>query len=67
MRSKQKRSTFKAGWRVPDWSDEFGCGKSYTNRLIKEHKVKSVKVGAMRIILTPPREFLESLAEQQAA
>ncbi len=56
----------KAGWRVLEWSDEAGCKKSKTNELIKEKRIKSVKLDGARIILTPPREFLESLAEQQA-
>jgi hypothetical protein len=56
-----------AGWRVPKWCAEVDCGKSFAYELIKEKKIASVKLGGMRIITTPPREFLASLAEQQAA
>ena len=54
------------GWRVPIWCAEVGCGRSFAYELIKAHKIDSVKLGAMRIITTPPREFLATLAEQQA-
>lgn len=56
----------KAGWRVPSWCAEVDCGRSFAYELIKENKISSVKLGAMRIITTPPAQFLASLAEQQA-
>lgn len=57
----------KAGWRVPEWSRDVGCGKSLTNELIRDKKIASVKLGGARIITTPPAQFLASLAEQQKA
>lgn len=63
----QSKQVDKAGWRVTRWSLETDVGKSTTNALIKSGKIRSVKVGSARVILTPPREFLESLAAQQAA
>lgn len=57
----------KAGWRVPPWCDEVGCGRTFAYELIKAKKIDSVKLGAMRIITTPPSKFLAELAEEQAA
>jgi hypothetical protein len=57
----------KAGWRVPSWCAEVDCGRSFAYELIKAKKIDSVKLGAMRIITTPPSKFLAELAEEQAA
>ena len=65
MPNKQETPT-KVGWRITPWSAAVGCQRSFTNKLIKERKVQSVRLGGMRIIVTPPREFLESLIDQQA-
>ena len=54
------------GWRVLLWCAEVGCGRSFAYELIKAKKIESVTLGAMRIITTSPREFLATLAEQQA-
>ena len=43
---------------------EFGRTTSY--ELEATGKIKAVRVGKRRIVVTPPREFLISLAEQQA-
>jgi hypothetical protein len=56
----------KAGWRVPPWCAEVGCGRTFAYELIKDKKISSVKLGSMRVITTSPAQFLATLAEQQA-
>jgi hypothetical protein len=53
----------KCGWRVKPWADAVGCSASHTHKLIAEKKIRSVKMGAARIITTSPKEFLASLEE----
>ena len=66
MNNVQNRSS-KAGWRIDEWCADTGCKRSYVYELIKENKIASVKLGGMRVIITPPSELLASLAEQQKA
>lgn len=66
MDNAQKQPT-KAGWRIDEWCADSGCKRSFVYELIKEKKIESVKLGGMRVIITPPRELLARLAEQQAA
>jgi hypothetical protein len=62
----QTNST-KAGWRIPEWCRDTGTGRSMALQLIKDGKIKSVKIGKSRVITTTPGEFLNGLAERQAA
>lgn len=62
-RTPKAAATHRAGWRVDDWVSETGLGRSATYGLIKDRKIKSVKAGRARIILTSPSEFLTSLLE----
>lgn len=62
----QDKHVDKAGWRVPRWCREADVGKSTTHALIKSGKLRSVRLGRARIILTSPREYLERLAAQQS-
>ena len=48
----------RAGWRVDEWAELVGIGRSRTWELIKSGDVASAKVGAARIITESPREFL---------
>ena len=54
-------SNGKAGWRISEWHPEVGISRSLTYELIKDKKIKIVKVGRVTIIITPPSEFLASL------
>lgn len=56
-----------AGWRVPEWAKETTLSSAYVRVLVKAKKIRSVKAGTARIILTPPHEYLESLAGSEAA
>lgn len=51
----------KQGWRVSEWHPQVGISRSLTYELIKDRRIKIVKVGRATIIVTPPSEFLASL------
>jgi len=51
----------KQGWRVSEWHPQVGISRSLTYELIKDRKIKIVKVGRATIIITPPSEFLATL------
>jgi hypothetical protein len=51
----------KRAWRVNPWREEVGgISRNFVYRLIKRGELKTAKLGAVRVILTPPQEFLES-------
>lgn len=54
----------KAGWRVHEWAADCGISRAFTYNLLRSGAIKSVKVGAARIITTTPAEFLASLAAE---
>lgn len=60
----KKDAPEKRGWRVREWYPEVGISRAWTWRLIKEEKIKTVKLGKARIITTSPSEFLARLAER---
>lgn len=53
----------KQGWRVREWYPQVGISRAWTWRLIKANKIKTVKLGKARIIVTSPSEFLANLGE----
>jgi hypothetical protein len=57
----------KAGWVTDEWCNDAGVGRSTSYVLESTGKIKVVRVGTRRIIITSPAQFLASLAEQQAA
>lgn len=57
----------RAGWSVPAWTRAVGIGRSTTFNLLKHGTITSVRIGKRRIIMTPPREFLDRLAREQRA
>jgi len=56
-------NTDKVGWRVNEWADAMGLGRAFTYQLIQEGKLKSVRVGGARIIVTAPADYLKSCAD----
>jgi hypothetical protein len=50
----------KVGWRVSEWATAVGLCRASVYNLLAAGRLRSVKVGAARIILTPPADFLES-------
>lgn len=57
----------KVAWSVSSWCHETELSKSYIYELIAAGKVRSVKIGGKRLITTPPRQFIDDLAEGEAA
>ncbi len=57
----------KAGWATQEWCNDTGVGRSTSYELEAEGKIKAVRVGKRRIIVTPPAAFLASLDDQQNA
>lgn len=51
----------KRGWRVREWYPKVGISRAWTWQLIKDGKIKTVKLGRATIIITPPSEFLSKL------
>lgn len=56
-------NTDKVGWRVNEWADDCGLGRAYTYLLIRDNRIKSVKVGGARVIVTSLADYLRSLAD----
>jgi hypothetical protein len=56
----------KCGWRIKEWGPAVGLRTARVNELIADRTIDSVKAGGARIILTPPREFLNSYRETAA-
>ena len=54
----------KVGWRVSEWAADVGISRAFTYELIAEKSISSVKVGAARIITTPPADYLKNLAAE---
>ena len=52
----------KVGWRVSEWADDVGLGRAFTYLLIRDGRIKSVKVGGARVITTPPADYLRSVS-----
>ena len=59
------RSPTKAGWRVGEWAEDTGFSRSYVYLLLDRGEITSVKAGTMRIITTPPADYLARLAAEQ--
>ena len=53
----------KFGWKVSEWGTAVGCSRSRVYELLAEGKIASVKLGAARIIVTHPEDFLASLQD----
>ena len=56
----------KVGFRVPEWAHATGLSISLIYELIAASTINSVWLGAARIILTAPEDFLHSLNKQAA-
>jgi hypothetical protein len=69
-RNRRKKDTthspHKAGWRPDEWARDVGCSRSYVFVLLERAELDSIKLGTMRVITTPPAEYLACLAAKQA-
>lgn len=54
-------TTERFGWPVNDWAKAAGISRASVYNLLTEKKLDSVKYLNKRLIVTHPREFLESL------
>jgi hypothetical protein len=55
-----------AGWSVKHWCAATDLSPAFCYELIAAKKIKSVKAGNKRIIITPPQKFFASLADEAA-
>jgi hypothetical protein len=62
----EERSSTKAGWNTDDWCHDTGVGRTTSYTLEWRGKIKVVRAGTRRIIVTTPAEYLASLAAEQA-
>ena len=56
----------KVGWRINEWAGDVGICRASVYNLMTRGRLRVVKSGASRIILTSPAEYVESLAEENA-
>ena len=61
------RESQKAGWKIAEYADLVGIGRSKLYTLPKELQPKSVHVGSRRVITEPPADYLARIAATQAA
>jgi hypothetical protein len=54
----------KVGWRVSEWSEAVGLCRATVYKLMTAKTVECVKSGSARIIITPPADYLASLAAE---
>jgi len=54
-------SSTKVGWRIYEWANDIGCGRSHVYDLLGSGKIKAKKSGKATIIVTPPAEYLANL------
>jgi len=57
----------KKGWTVNEWSADTSICVTNVYDLLKKKRIRSVRFGGRRIILTPPSEFLASLVPKIAS
>jgi hypothetical protein len=57
-------SSTKAGWRPKMWAQDVNISRAKTYQLINDGSIETVKIGAARIIVTSPADYLRSLAKQ---
>jgi predicted site-specific integrase-resolvase len=55
-------NTQRVAWSVADWAEACSCSRVTVHRLISQGKLRSRLLGRKRLILTPPEEYVESLA-----
>jgi hypothetical protein len=60
----RKKVSPKRAWRPREWRAEVPCSLSKLYELIRESRIKTVKLDGARLILTSPQEFLEGLPEE---
>jgi excisionase family DNA binding protein len=51
----------KVAWTIAEWRQAVGLSRAFVYELIAAGKISAVKVGARRLIVTPPALFIASL------
>jgi len=51
----------KVAWTITEWRQAVGLSRAFIYELIAAGKISAVKVGARRLIVTPPALFIASL------
>jgi excisionase family DNA binding protein len=55
------RQPGKVAWTIAEWRQAVGLSRAFIYELIAAGRIDSVKVGARRLIVTPPAFFIASL------
>lgn len=58
-----KTENEKCGWRVNEWASAVSLSRARVYELLADQTIASVRCGGARIIVTPPKQFLESLRD----
>lgn len=58
-----KKQQKQAGWRVNEWCEQVGVGRTKAYELMEAGAVKYVHLGRRRLILISPSDFLSSLVK----
>ena len=61
------RESQKAGWKIGEYADLVGIGRSKLYTLPQELQPKSVRVGSRRVVIEPPADYLARVAATQSA
>ena len=56
----------RAAWSVRNWAAATDLSDALVYELIAAGRIQSTKLGRKRLILTPPREFVESPGDEAA-
>ena len=59
-------SQAKVGWRPTEWADAVGLCRASIYNLLADGSIDSVKIGAARVIITSPADYLARLAGKAA-
>ena len=59
-------SPAKVGWRPMEWADAVGLCRASVYNLLAAGSIDSVKIGAARVIITSPADYLARLAGKAA-
>jgi hypothetical protein len=46
-------------WRINEWAGAVGCCRAHVYDLLKRGKIEARKLGYMRVIVTPPRAYID--------
>jgi hypothetical protein len=62
----ERMPSTKVAWRADEWCRDTGIGMTHLYKMLNEGRVKSVKMGRMRLIVTAPADFIRSLETEES-